>query len=167
MSRRDVFDGLTRLAAAPLLVAALSLPALAQVERLDDSASPRAEVRVDLQRATPLDGQRLRVPFGRVEYRLATHAYVGQRARIFYVVPPHIAGVAAPSGLTVLWGGGAWVAPGEAQPGMRVPVWQGVVPGPWMQDAIELALVMDMRALRLPGGAPLSFESFFEIEVLP
>ncbi len=50
---------------------------------------------------------------------------------------------------------------------MRVPVWTGVVQGPWLQESLDLDLLIDLRMLRLPGNAPLSFESYFEIEVLP
>jgi hypothetical protein len=156
-----------RLLLAGIAVAQLALPAVAQLARLDDSASPRAQVQADFGRATPLDARTARVSLGRVEYRLATQAYVGQRARVFYVVPPHIPGLRTPAGLTVEWRGGSLFAPGQAQPGQRVPVWTGVVRGPWLHDSQDLSFVLDMRALYLPGRMPLSFESYFEIEVLP
>lgn len=153
------------LAAAAL--AALALPAWAQIARLDDSASPRAQVQTDFGRAQPVDAHTVRLALGRVDYRLATAPYVGRRARIFYVVPAQIAGLRSPGALTVQWGAGALLGAGQAQAGMRVPVWTGVVRGPWLQDAIELTLLIDTRALQLPGRMPLSFESYFEIEVLP
>ena len=147
------------------LAALLALPVAAQVARLDDSASPRAEVQADFAHATSVDGHTVRVPFGRVEYRLATMPYVGKRARIYYVVPPQIPGLTTPGGLTVQWRASGRFAPGQARPGMRVPVWTGVVRGPWMNESLELDFVLDARGLR--GGVPLSLESFFEIEVLP
>ena len=149
------------------LAALLALPVAAQVARLDDSASPRAEVQADFGHATPVDGHTVRVPFGRVEYRLATMPYIGKRARIYYVVPPQIPGLTTPGGLTVQWRASGRFAPGQAQPGMRAPVWTGVVQGPWLQESLDLDLLIDLRMLRLPGNAPLSFESYFEIEVLP
>lgn len=152
-------------AAGAAWLALAAAAALGQAQRLDDSASPRALVQVDLARAQPLDAQTLRVPLGRIEYRLATAAYQGRRARIFYVVPPQVQGLRAPGDLRVDWRGSGLFAAGSARPGMRVPVWTGVVRGPWMNESLELDFVLDARGLR--GGVPLSLESFFEIEVLP
>ena len=148
-----------------LLALALAAAAHGQAQRLDDSASPRALVQVDLARALPVDAQTLRAPIGRIEYRLATAAYQGRRARIFYVVPPQVQGLRSPADLRVEWRGSGLFASGSARPGMRVPVWTGEVRGPWMSESLELDFVLGVRGLL--GGVPLSLESFFEIEVLP
>lgn len=139
----------------------------AQVARLDDSASPRAQVRGDFSSAQGMDGNLVVLPFGRIEYRLATAPYAGRRARIFYVIPPAIAGLRSPSGLRIDWRGNGAFASGSGRPGDRVQVWNGVVQTPWMNETFDLTLRVDPRELRVPTGAALSFESTFEIETLP
>ena len=158
---------LLRTAACAGLLLCLALPAGALVARLDDSASPRAQVRTDFANAQGMDGNMLVLPFGRIEYRLATAAHVGRRARIFYVIPPGIPGLRSPSGLQVQWRGNGAFASGTARPGERVPVWSGTVATAWMIETFDLTLRIDPRELRLPSGASLSFESIFEIETLP
>ena len=141
--------------------------AWAQTARLDDSTSPRAMVQADLVHAQPLDAYLLRMPMGRVTYRLATAPYQGRRARIYYVVPMHVQGLRSPADLRVEWRTGGLFAPGSARPGMRVPVWTGAVTGPWMNESLDLDFIVDARGLQGARAAPLSFESYFEIEVLP
>lgn len=148
------------------VLSAAASSAWSQPVRLDDSASPRAQVHADLARAQALDASTLRLPVGRVDYRLATAAYAGQRARIFYVVPMHVPGLRAPDGLVVRWRGTQF-GPGTASPGQRVPVWTGRVPGPWMNETLDLEFTLDLRYWRLAPGQSISFESYFEIETLP
>lgn len=140
-----------------------------QVHRLDDSASPRnqVEARIDDSPLTAHQGTTVQVRFGRIEYRLATIPYTGRRARIFYVVPPVINGLRAPTGVQLHWRGGRQFADGSARPGERRPVWSGVVREPWMSDSLELVLELDARQLRVLPGADLGFEAYFEIEVMP
>ena len=156
----------------PLLFAASLLvlgqqAAWAQTARLDDSTSPRAMVQADLAHAQPLDAYLLRMPMGRVTYRMATAPYQGRRARIYYVVPMQIQGLRSPADLRVEWRTGGLFASGSARPGMRVPVWTGMVAGPWMNESLDLDFIVDARGLQGGRAAPLSFESYFEIEVLP
>ncbi|WP_269759037.1 hypothetical protein [Variovorax sp. E3] len=114
-----------------------------------------------------MDGNLLVLPFGRIEYRLATSPYVGRRARIFYVIPPAIVGLRSPAGLRIDWRGSGAFAGGSGRPGNRVQVWNGVVQTPWMNETFDLTLRVDPRELRMPAGSALSFESTFEIETLP
>jgi hypothetical protein len=153
----------------------------AQMARLDDSASPRGRVTAYLEAggdggssgpARPPGGGSSSpfavVRFDGVEYRLATAAYVGRRARIFYVVPANIIGLRSPAGLRVEWRGMGLFASGSAAPGDRVPVWSGTVPGPWMGERFDLRMRYDLREiLPMPSASALEFESYFEIEVLP
>lgn len=139
----------------------------AAVSRLDDSASPRPQVRGDFANAQGMDGNMVVLPFGRIEYRLATAPHVGRRARIFYVIPPAIVGLRSPAGLQVQWRAGGVFASGTGRPGDRVQVWTGVVQAPWMNETFDLTLRIDPRELRLPSGTALSFESIFEIETFP
>ena len=143
------------------------VPAHAVVARLDDSTSPRTLVRTPLSRAQSADGRIVQVPFGRVDYRLGTAPYVGQHARIFYVIPLGVSGLRSPDGLRVQWQSSGTFASGSGRAGDRVPVWSGIVRGPWIEASFELTWTLDANAWRLPAGMPLRFESYFEIETLP
>jgi hypothetical protein len=151
--------------------------AQAQVFRLDDSASPQSRVapkwvlgdhgqllgqaRPDLPAPTSAQAQ-----FGTIEYRLATAAYVGKRAHIYYVIPASIDGLKNASGLQVSWRSSGAFASGSARPGERVRVWSGTVGDALMTQGLDLTMQIDLRALRLPPSGQLGFESYFEIEVL-
>ncbi|WP_398500609.1 hypothetical protein [Variovorax sp.] len=77
---------------ATALLLAQPIATRAQVERLEDSASPRSRVQAQLDTgfdSTTPGGQFAGSPFAAVhfngvEYRLATARYAGRRARIFY-----------------------------------------------------------------------------------
>ncbi|MGF6212044.1 hypothetical protein ABIE32_001915 [Comamonas sp. 4034] len=149
-----------------LAACVMASAAHAQIARLDDSASPRAHVQADFRQAQMIDAQTLLLPFGRVEYRLATAPYVGRRARIYYVIPLAVAGLRSPSALQVQWRGALFQS-GMGRPGDRVLVWSGDVRTPWITDTFDLQLRIDPRQLQLGRGASLSFESYFEIEIQP
>jgi hypothetical protein len=152
----------------------LSAAAHSATARLDDSASPRnrvpAQVALD-QQGRPLSESfaptTLRARFGTVEYRLATAPYVGQHARIYFVVPPQIHGLLSPAAMRVEWRGVGAFSGGTARPGERVLVWSGIVRTPWMNEAIDLSMSVDLHQVRLPDGADLGMESYFEIETQP
>lgn len=157
---------------AACLLACLAFTASA-AERLDDSASPRATVpaRVVLtDEGRPLadsrNPTRAIVQFGRIDYKLATARYAGRTARIYFVVPPFIEGLRSPAGLRVEWTGLGQFASGSARPGERQLVWTGVVPGPWLAEAIDLRFQVELRDLLLPRDGRFGFECFFEIEVV-
>ena len=139
----------------------------AQVARLDDSTSPRALVNADFRQAQMLDAQTISLPFGRVEYRLATAQYVGRKARIYYVIPLAIQGLRSPSGLQVQWQGSGSFQSGAGRPGERVQVWNGVVRAPWITETFDLTLRIEQRQLQMGPGGRLGFESYFEIEIQP
>lgn len=146
--------------------AAASTASAQKIARLDDSGSPRAQVHADFRQAQMVDSQTLLLPFGRVEYRLATAPYVGRQARIYYVIPLAVAGLRSPSGLQMQWRGST-LQDGMGRPGDRVLVWSGVVRTPWISDTFDLQLRIDPRQLQLGRGGSLSFESYFEIETQP
>lgn len=156
-----------------LALAMSGLPAAAQPQRLDDAASPRPRVAAAVvldEAGRPLEAspfaQRAQMRFGRVEYRLATAAYVGRQVRISYVVPALIQGLRSPQGLRVEWQGLAPLASGSARPGERVPVWSGQVTGPWTHFALDLTAHVDLRELALRNHQPFAFECYFDIEVV-
>ena len=156
-----------RYAAWALAACLMASTANAQIARLDDSTSPRAQVSADFRQAQMVDAQTLNLPFGRVEYRLATAPYMGRQARIYYVIPPAVAGLRSPASLQVQWRGGGTFQGGAGRPGDRVLVWSGVVRAPWMTETFDLQLRLDPRQLQLGQGGSLSFESYFEIEIQP
>lgn len=141
--------------------------AQAQGMRLDDSTSPRSQVSADFRQAQMLDNQTISLPFGHVEYRLATAAYVGKQARIYYVIPLAVAGLRSPTGMQVQWRSSGQFQPGMGRPGDRVLVWTGVVRAPWITESFDLQLRIDRRELQIGQGGNLRFESYFEIETLP
>lgn len=161
---------------AVALVAALLAAAgtARSAERLDDSASLRSRVpaRVVLSdEGRPLiasrNPTRAHVQIGRVDYRLATTRYAGRQARIYFVVPPIIDGLRSPAGLRVEWRGNGNFSSGSARPGERQLVWSGTVPGPWMNEAIDLTFEVDLSELQMQADTRFGFEPFFEIEVSP
>lgn len=151
-----------------------SLQSHALTERLDDSASPRS--RVESQTVLGDQGRLITGPttptmatlkFGRITYKLATAKFMGKQARIYYVVPPSIAGLRSPAGLKVEWRGNGIFSSGQARPGERNLVWTGTIREAWMVEGLDISMLVDLREIRLPPGAAFGFESFFEIETLP
>ena len=141
--------------------------AYAQGTRLDDSSSPRSQVSADFRQAQMLDNQTISLPFGHVEYRLATAAYVGKQARIYYVIPLAVAGLRSPMGMQVQWRSSGLFQGGMGRPGDRVLVWTGVVRTPWITESFDLQLRIDRRELQMGQGGNLRFESYFDIETQP
>lgn len=162
---------------ALLLLGTSALPGLAATARLDDSTSPRSQVSAPqvlsetgqpfspLMSGPPPRGAIVR--FGRVDYRLATSAWLGRAARIYYVLPSDVPGLRSPAGLVVEWRGNGVFGPGRARPGERVLVWSGIVREAFMSEGLDLSWRLDLRELQLRSGQALGFESFFEIETPP
>lgn len=162
----------TTLVAIALLLGAVA--AASGAERLDDSASPRS--RVPARAVVSDEGRslvasrnptRAIVQLGRVDFRLATTRYIGKQARIYFVVPPVITGLRSAAGLRVDWRGNGTFANGSARPGERQLVWSGTVPGPWMNEGLDLGFEVDLREVQLQADGQFGFEPFFEIEVSP
>lgn len=152
----------------------LTLPCHALGERLDDSASPRSQVEAPqvLSNTGGLlsdssDATQAILKFGRVDYKLATAKFIGQQARIYYVIPATIPGLLSPAGLRVEWRGNGLFNEGSGRPGDSIPVWTGTIEEAWMREGLDLTMQVDLKALRLPPGTNFGFESYFEIEVLP
>jgi len=156
-----------RCCAALFAACVLGQSAHAQATRLDDSTSPRAQVGADFRQAQMLDPNTISLPFGHIEYRLATAPYVGKQARIYYVIPLAIAGLRSPAGMQVQWRSSGLFQGGMGRPGDRVLVWSGVVRAPWITESFDLQLRIDRRELQIGQGGSLRFESYFEIETQP
>lgn len=149
-------------------------PCDAAVLRLDDSASPHS--RVPARIVLGDDGRpfahgrgnaSITFKFGPVDYRLATAAFVGRRARIFYVVSPFVAGLASPDGLRIDWHGLGTFASGSARPGERTLVWSGIVNKAWLDESLDVTMHLDPRQYRPHRQVPFAVDSYFEIETLP
>ncbi len=146
--------------------------------RLDDSASPRGVIRgpqMLSEYGHPIDQympglpapQRAIVDFGRVEYRLATAAFVGRSARIYFVIPALVPGLRTPRGLRVAWRGEGRFAAGSGHPGDKVLVWSGIVQEAQMQETLALRFEFELPELLPQSARGISLESYFEIEVSP
>ena len=158
--------------AALLCLTAASVQAQG-IHRLDSAASPRQQVaalRVLDENGRPLANnpfaQQANAYFGRVEYRVATAAFVGQQARISLVMPPHVRGLRRADGLLFQWKGMDGTLSGQASPGQRQLIWSGRVEQAFTSLAIELGMQADLSAMGdragLVGVAPS-----FELELLP
>lgn len=164
--------GLSLLRAALLCLAAASVQAQG-IHRLDSTASPRQQVaamRVLDENGRPLANnpfaQQANAYFGRVEYRVATAAFVGQQARISLVVPPHVRGLRRADGLLFHWKGVDGTLSGQATPGQRQLIWSGRVTEAFTSLAIELGMQVDLSAMGDSAGL-VGVEPGFELELLP
>lgn len=158
----------------PLLACLCASMVSAQFERLDDSASAQSNVEartVSSETGMPLSespSAKFAISdFGLVRYRLATAAYKGKAAKIYYVIPAAIDSLRDPKALVVTWKGNGQFADGEGHAGERKLVWSGSVTSDWMEEAFNLQMQVELAQLRLLQGQAFSFESYFEIEPLP
>lgn len=85
---------------------------------------------------------------------LQTAAWVGQPARIYMVLPPQ---PGAPS-LAVQWATRGVLLPGRLTGGQRQLVFQGAVPGPQMQDLLQVTAWARGDDAALPSRLNFSFE---------
>ena len=147
-----------------------SLSVLA-AERLDDSASPLTEVQAQVFSETgqllsdSVNPQQAIMRFGQVTYRLNTASYVGQQARIYYVVPALIAGLVDSHGVQVQWISDGKLADGSAYAGERKLVWSGQIDEAWFTAHLNLTAVVNLNLLKF-DNTNFGFESYFEIETI-
>ncbi|MBS3997420.1 MAG: hypothetical protein KGZ67_08800 [Hydrogenophaga sp.] len=156
-----------------LLVVSAGAAQAQGVHPLDTTASPRQQVpalRVLDESGRPLGSnpfaQQAHAYFGRVEYRLATAAFVGQRARIALVLPAQARGLRRAAGLLFHWNGLDGTQSGEARPGQRQVIWSGMVEQAFTTLAIDLGMQLDLSATDAAGGL-VGIEPRFELELLP
>ena len=153
-----------------LLTCLLNLPVLA-AERLDDSASPLSEVQAQVFSETgqlfsdSVNPQQAIMRFGQVTYRLNTASYVGQQARIYYVVPALIPGLLDSHGVQVQWMSDGKLADGSAYAGERKLVWSGQIDEPWFTAHLNLTSIVNLNLLK-SNNNNFGFESYFEIETI-
>lgn len=143
-------------------------------ERLDDSASPRANIEAVLVLSESgkllsesFDAKQAIIKFGRVDYRLSTTAYLGKKVRIYYVIPNAIPGLVSKTGVTVEWQARKEFTAGSAHAGERQLVWSGMIQEPWLEESFDLQWTVQLDQIRLGDNQAFGFEAYFEIEVLP
>ena len=146
----------------------------AQVFRLDDSASPRQRIMAPtvlsengIALAADRNAQFALLQFGKVQFNLATHAYKGRNAHIYYVIPASLSALQSPSALQVQWRSLGSFASGTAQSGSRTLVWTGRLLHDTLQETLDLSARLRLADTRLPYDGHFGFDSYFEIELLP
>jgi hypothetical protein len=147
--------------AAALLVAQVlaAAPAAAATYRLDDSASIPRE-------STALLGWRSAVPSRSgddslqgtigVALRLDVGAWHSRAGRIYLVLPEQTT-----PGVRLSWRTQGQLRPGQATPGQRVLVFEGLIASAHLED--RLVLNIEASGQQLVGTQPLNFH--FEIDV--
>lgn len=140
MSTRRI--GALRLAALALGLAVLPAPAASV--RLDDSASQVIPPNATWQ----WESHALRSGINtlhmnvRVNVRIDTRAYAGRQGNIFMVLPPE-----GSSTVRAEWSSQGRLLPGRLASGERVVVFSGAIPGPYLEDTLQVRLTTDARQL--------------------
>lgn len=142
------------LLAATLLIAA---PARAGTYRIDDSASvvESPSVRMRWDEIAPGGASRVTGKLT-VHARLDVSPWTGRMGRIYLTLPT----TAAPP-VTATWTTRGRLLPGALRSGERTLVYAGPIPGPVLEDTLQLVLQADGR--ELVRGEQLSFT--FEIDL--
>ncbi len=159
------------------LLAICSSPAVfAQRVILDDSLSPRQNFSLDLKWGPQDVQQALGALFADqnsllppvsgylsgVDVRLDTSQFVGQRARIFLLIPAAIAGDNSGGTLEITWQARGVFESGSARPGQAVLIFEGL-----LEEAI-ISGTFDFAITAASAGAAdsFSFELTYELEVI-
>jgi hypothetical protein len=123
---------------------------------VDDSMSQVQAPAAPLRWRTPLPSKsesNLLDAAVQVRIVLNTSPWVGKQARIFMVMPP-----LPQSSLSVQWMTGGILQPGRLTGGQRQLVYQGIVPGPRIEDTMRVAVVADARDPVTPQRVNFTFE---------
>lgn len=127
--------------------------------RLDDSASLPREANALLQWRTVApsrNGDDTLVGTTAVLLRLDVTAWQNRIGRVYLVLPEQPAPLVRMS-----WRTQGRLQPGQAVPGQRVLVYEGLISTPWLEDRIELSF--EARPIGFEGMQRLNFN--FEIDV--
>ena len=159
-----------------LLALSSSPAAFAQRVVLDDSLSPRQNFSLDLKWG-PRDVQQALgalftdqnsllppVPgyLSGVEVRLDTSQFVGQRVRIFLLIPEGIAGDSSGGTLEVAWQARGVFESGSARPGQAVLIFEGLLEKPITSGTFDFAITAASTGIT----DSFSFELTYELEVI-
>ena len=154
--------------AALLLLICLFAALPASAERLDDSLSTQQQFDLDLnwkqQRNTEnlnereLNALSARAP--RVEIRLNTSPYVGQRGKIFISLPINIRGTGDSTALRMSWTTNGLFSNGSVTAGNRAKLFEGEISNAVMEDVFDITFDIDARQVY----NNLRFQPVFDIE---
>jgi len=153
---------------ALLLLMCLSAALPASAERLDDSLSTQQQFDLDLnwkqQRNTENLNERelnaLTAHAPRVEIRLNTKSYVGQRGKIFISLPIDIRGTGDSSALRMSWTTNGVFSSGSVTAGNRAKLFEGEITEAVMDDVFDITFDIDARQVY----NNLRFQPVFDIE---
>lgn len=150
----------------------------AQAQRivLDDSLSPRQKFSLEL-RWSPQDVQQAlgalfsdqnsQLPplsgyLTGVEVRLDTRQFVGQRVRIYLVIPASVAGDTSGGSLEVAWQARGLFESGSAASGQATLVFEGILEEPITSGTFDFSISMASTGV----SDSFSFELSYELEVI-
>ena len=151
-----------------ILIGLLSFPA--QGQRLDDSLSPRQRLDLELNWKhsmvdDDLDNKQfnaLEARMSRVETRLNTASFVGEKARIFLELPADIRGLNAPEALLLSWTTNGLFQDGSVSPGNQRLIFEGDITEDVMIDIFDFTIEIDGRYY----FQTIQFEPIYDIQVI-
>jgi hypothetical protein len=159
MSRLPASLPTASLAVLLLVCAAWSGPLPAATFRVDEAGSLPRESSAVLNWRAPVPSRSADDTLEgttSVLMRLNVAAWMNRKGRLFLVFPEQAAPVTR-----LQWRTQGRLLSGEARPGQRVLVHDGLIESPWLEDRIELAI--EARGDQLGGMQSLNFH--FEIDV--
>lgn len=153
-----------------LLVIAGLMPIQAHAQRLDDSLSPRKQLKLDVEWKYGMDSEdidhkefnALVARAEHVETRLNTADFVGKDARIFLELPSDIRGFNATEGLILSWTTNDLFEEGTVTLGNRRLIFEGAITEDVMTDIFDFTIEVDGRYF----FQEIQFEPIYEIEVI-
>ena len=151
-----------------LLLLCLSAALPASAERLDDSLSTQQQFDLDLRwkqqhNTDNLDERELNALTARarrVEIRLNTSRYVGQRGDIFIRLPINIRGTGDSTALRMSWKTNGLFSSGSVTAGNRTKLFAGEITEAVMSDVFDITFDIDARQVY----NNLRFQPVFDIE---
>ena len=153
---------------ALLLLLCLSVAQPASAVRLDDSLSTQQQFGLDLNWKQPHNTDNLNdhefyaltARARRVEIRLNTAPFVGQRGKIFIRLPVNIRGTVDATALRMNWETNGLFSNGSVTAGNRAKLFEGEITEAVMSDIFDITFDIDARQVY----NNLRFQPVFDIE---
>jgi hypothetical protein len=151
-----------------LLMLCLCVVLPVSAERLDDSLSSQQQFDLNLDWKQPRDTDNLderelnalTARARRVEIRLNTSRYVGQRGSIFISLPINIRGTGDSTALRMSWQTNGLFSSGSVTAGNRAKLFEGEITAAVMTDVFDITFDIDARQVY----NNLRFQPVFDIE---
>lgn len=122
---------------------------------VDDSMSRTVPANVELRWRDAVPGRDTQHLLGAVfalQARLDVAAWVGRTARVYMAMP-----VTPQSTLSIQWAGSGTLSSGRLSGGQRHLVYQGVIPGPVLEDLLRVEVLADSRDAVQPRTVQFNF----------